>query len=148
MPKKLIGRQDIIDFPDLQLEDIDVKIDTGADTSALHCHCIKKIIKEDKKYVSFQVLDPKHPAYEKNVYTFPLHKTASIKSSNGQTEERYIIKTSAVIFGETYSINLSLTDRSKMKFPILIGRKFLKGKFIVDVEEKNLSHKEKEALEL
>lgn len=66
-----------------------------------------------------------------------------VKSSNGEAQERYVIKTRMVVFGRILKTTLSLTDRSEMKNPLLIGRKLLNGKFVVDVAEVNLSHKAK-----
>ena len=60
--------------------------------------------------------------------------TKHVKSSNGQIEERFFIDTDIILSGENYPIRLSITDRSSMKWPVLIGRKFLKQhKFLVDV---------------
>ena len=64
------------------------------------------------------------------------------KSSNGQTELRVFVKTKIIFFNKEHEIELSLTNRSEMKYPILVGRKFLKNKFLVDVSKKHLSNKE------
>jgi len=67
----------------------------------------------------------------------------SIKSSNGLYEERYVIESAIVLFGKTYPISLSLTNRSNMRYPILLGRQLLKKRFTVNVARKNLSYKRK-----
>ena len=54
-------------------------------------------------------------------------------------ERRKIVKTKAIFFGKTYKINLTLSTRDDMKFPVLIGRQFLKQKFLVDVDLENQS---------
>ena len=64
-----------------------------------------------------------------------------VKSSNGHVENRYKIKTDVVFFGKTYVINLTLSTRDDMKYPVLIGRQFLKKKFLVDVDLENQSFK-------
>ncbi len=63
----------------------------------------------------------------------PVHKIKKVKSSNGKTEERIFVKTIIELFGRRYKAELSLTDRKDMKFPMLIGRKYLQGRFLVDV---------------
>ncbi|GJM15567.1 MAG: ribosomal protein S6 modification protein [Thermodesulfobacteriota bacterium] len=141
--KKLIGRKDKVDFPKMRLYDIDAKIDTGAYTSAIHCHNIKISEKDNVKYVTFNLLDPSHPDFNEKRFRVPLHAKKRIKSSIGKSEERCIIKTSITLFGEKFEIELSLSDRSKMENPVLIGRKLLKKGFIVDVSKSDLSYKQK-----
>lgn len=137
MEKKIVGRREIISIVDLELNDLDAKVDTGADSNALHCDHIE--ISEDEQSVSFTLLDEVHEAYHGKRMTFPLYKIKKVKSSNGQLQLRPSIKVSIEFFGKKYKSVISLTDRSDMKFPMLIGRKFLSGRFLVDVEEENLS---------
>ncbi|WP_346882383.1 RimK/LysX family protein [uncultured Algibacter sp.] len=63
----------------------------------------------------------------------------NIKSSNGYKENRYKVKSEVIFFSKTYKINLTLSTRSDMRFPVLIGRPFLKRKFIVDVDIEHAS---------
>lgn len=136
--KITIGRIEKIDLPKLSLFNLDAKVDTGAYTSSLHCHDIKQFEKEGKDWVKFYVLDPNHPEYEETIFESPVHKVKRVRSSNGQIEERVIIKQKTHFSRFKRTIELSLTNRSEMKYPVLIGRKFLKGHFIVDVSKKNL----------
>lgn len=140
MSKKIIGRTDRADFPELGLQDIAIKIDTGAYTSSIHCD---KIIEEDGKLTCL-FMDIEHPFYDKKKFTFTDYEQVIVRSSNGIAQRRYAIKTTIKIFNKTYTISLSLNDRSDMKFPVLIGRKFLSGKFIVDPQLEDLSIKEEE----
>lgn len=142
-PKKIIGRNDKGDFPELKLEDIDLKIDTGAYTSAIHCHQIEQFHEEGEHFIEFSLLDPSHPQYATKKIRTKNFKQKKIRSSNGVMEKRFVIKTTITIFKKTYTINLSLSKRGKMRFPILIGRKFLVGKFMVDPSQTNLSYKNK-----
>ena len=70
---------------------------------------------------------------------FKEFNTIKVRSSNGIAQKRYEIKSTLKIFGKVYKISLSLSDRKEMKFPVLIGRKFLNGKFIVDPQLKDIS---------
>lgn len=141
--KQLIGRKDIADFPELELKDIAVKIDTGAYTSSIHCHHIEEKYINGQRAISFKLLDPKHQAYNHKQYTITRFKQKKIKSSTGNSQKRFIIYTSIVLFNKEYPIELSLSERSKMKYPILIGRKLLKNKFIIDPSKVNISYKQK-----
>lgn len=135
--KTLIGRTDIVDFPKLELFDIDIKVDSGANTSSFHCHSIQ----EENNVLKCQFLDPKHEKYHEKYFIFDEFTQKKIKSSNGIAENRYLIKTEIRIFNEIHSIELTLTERGSMKFPVLLGRKFLSKKFMVDTAKKNLSFK-------
>lgn len=137
--KPVIGRLEKIDLPDLTIRNLDAKIDTGAYTSSLHCHKIELFHSDGKPWVSFHVLDPKHPEYEEIEYKSPVHRIKNVKSSNGRAEERVIIEQQVFFNGENSRIQLSLTDRSEMKYPVLIGRRFIKNRFVVDVSKKYLS---------
>ncbi len=137
MDKKIIGRHEFISIIDLELFDLDAKVDTGADSNALHCDHID--IDEQNNTVSFTLLDEVHEAYHGKRMTFPLYKIKKVKSSNGQIQLRPSIKVSVDFFGKKYKSVISLTDRSDMKFPMLIGRRFLKDRFLVDVSQENLA---------
>ncbi len=139
MPKKVIGRIDKADFPTLDLFDIDIKIDTGAYTSSIHCH--KVIVIADELICIFY--DEDHPHYNGKEIKFKEYSTAKVKSSNGVVQKRYKVKTTIILFQKKYSITLTLSTRDDMKYPILIGRKFLTKKFIVDVKQKDISNNQK-----
>lgn len=141
MKKKVIGRLEIVDLPDWNIDEIEAKIDTGAYSSSLHCHNIEEYQKNDKKWVRFNLLDPDHPSYNERLFSLPILDIREVKSSNGQTELRVFIKTKISFFDFEHEIELSLTNRSEMKYPLLVGRKFLKNKFLVDVSKKHLSTK-------
>lgn len=136
---KVIGRLERIDFPEWNLFDIQAKIDTGAYTSSLHCHHITAQKKEGREMVKFNLLDPSHETYNDKLFELPVHRKKVVKSSNGYREERYIVTTKIKIFDQLLTAELSLTDRSEMRNPVLIGRKFINGRFLVDVSQKYLS---------
>jgi hypothetical protein len=135
--RRKIGRIDKADFPALDLTDIDIKIDTGAYTSSIHC----KNMKVEDNYLKCTFLDKTHPAYHKKEFAFDEYDVKVVKSSNGQTQARYRIVTEIELFGKKHPIYLTLSDREEMKYPVLIGRKFLLKRFVVDITKTNLSHK-------
>ena len=134
--KRIIGKREIISILDLDLFDLDVKIDTGADSNSLHCD---DIFIDDEKFVHFTLLDKVHPAYHGKKMKIPLYKLKKVKSSNGSVELRASIKVKISFFGKKYSTVISLTNRSDMKYPMLIGRKFLTNRFLVDVSQEYLT---------
>ena len=80
MPKKIIGRIDKADFPLLDLYDIDIKIDTGAYTSSIHCH---KVLVDDNDELICIFYDEGHPYYNGKEIRFKEYRFAKVKSSNG-----------------------------------------------------------------
>lgn len=140
--KKVIGRRELVSFPELDIDEIEAKIDTGAYTSAIHCSDIhEEVMPDGTKVIALDLLDPTHPQYNHKKLKFSEYNLREIKSSFGEVQERYVIRIKIKFFDETFEEEFSLSDRSDMKYPVLIGRKLLKGRFIVDVSRKNLAHK-------
>ncbi len=133
--KKIVGSKELISILDLELFDLDAKIDTGADSNAIHCD---DIFIDDDKMVHFTLLDEVHESYHGKKMMIPLYKVKKVKSSNGVIQYRPSIKVAVKFMGKKYVAVISLTDRSDMQFPMLIGRKFLSGKFLVDVSKEYL----------
>jgi len=134
--KKIVGNVEIISILDLELFDLDAKIDTGADSNALHCD---DIFVDENNNVHFRLVDDVHEAYHDKKIVMPLYKLKSVRSSNGELQLRPSIKVDVLFFGKKYKAVISLTNRSDMKYPMLIGRKFLSGKFLVDVSQEYLT---------
>ncbi|TXD46509.1 ATP-dependent zinc protease [Polaribacter sp. IC073] len=139
--KITIGRSDKADFPELSLYEIDLKVDSGAYTSSIHCSNISEITVDGASLIQFTLLDPEHPFYNNKEFTSKNYASKIVKSSNGISEKRFMIHTEIFIFNQTFPIYLTLSERKDMKFPILLGRKFLNKKFVIDTTMKNLSHK-------
>ena len=123
----IVGAFANVSFPEFGIENIMAKIDTGAYTGALHCSSINVQNVDGELVLYFLPLNGKVVIHkEEFIIKF-------VKSSNGKREKRYFISTPIRIQGGEYEIVLSLTDRSKMKSDVLIGRRFLKlHNFVVD----------------
>lgn len=120
--KTIIGSQEVVSFPEIGIESIDARIDTGATTSSLGV----KSIEENGNHVCCKMPN-------NQLICFHDYNKKVIKSSFGHTEERYVVRLLVNVHGRNVRTKFTLSDRSKMKFPVLIGRNLLKGKFIVDV---------------
>lgn len=141
--KRLIGRADKADFPQLMLNNIDVKVDTGAYSGSIHCEHIEQIEVEGKRKIRFRLLDKSHPEYNKKTFEYSNYRQKRVKNSFGVSEKRFVIETLIVLFGEAFLTEFTLSERGEMKYPVLIGRKLLNRNFIVDTARTNLSFKEK-----
>lgn len=135
--QRIIGRIEMVDLPELGMYNIMAKTDTGADTSVLHCEDFRVFEKDGHRYITCHIR-PHLDEDELLTLTFPVHRERKVKSSFGHTETRHIFITKIRLFDQLYSIKLSLRDRSAMSYPMLLGRNFISGKFLVDVSKKNL----------
>lgn len=126
---RIVGRSERITFPELNIC-LKAKVDTGAWRTALHVDSIK--IEGDS--LIFWI------GNEENVFIYNEYQTVVVRNSFGHIETRYSIFLKVKMGGKNYKILVSLTDRKNMKFPCLIGRRFLKRYgFIVDVRSKNIN---------
>lgn len=134
-PKATIGRKTSIDLIDLEMNGIVSKVDTGAYKNALHCSQVEVIKVGTRQYLSFRVLDPDHAQYQDKLITVKDFSKARVINSFGEAQYRYVIKTRVRVTGqkEVFEAEFTLADRSQMKVPVLLGRKFLRHRFIVDV---------------
>jgi hypothetical protein len=135
---RLIGRREFVDFPALNLKGVEAKIDTGAYTSSLHCIHIEEKNMEGTPTLFFTVALETANGFENKEYTFTDFSTKNIKNSFGEMEERYIIKTILKIGRKNIRASISLSNRWNMRYQVLIGRKPLQGKFLVDVKRIHL----------
>jgi hypothetical protein len=120
----IVGWRELFHFTDLGLVNVPAKIDTGAYSNVLHCDEIEEIN------------ETLHLKIGNNKYQFEKFKKISVKSSFGEEQERYAILTNVVLGNISYKLYVSLNNRDKMKYPLLIGRRFLqKFKYIVDVNK-------------
>ena len=135
----ILGRYDRVDLPLLGLKNIHAKVDTGAFTSSLHCHRAEVI----DGVLEFILLDEEHPEFTGMKFQFREFEERLIKNSFGEVERRFVIHTTLKIFNEEITTEFSLSNRGSLKFPILIGRKILRNRFLIDVTKKNLSYQAK-----
>ena len=134
-----LGRYDRVDLPELGLFDIHAKIDTGAYTSSLHCHHVDIV----DAILEFILLDQEHSEFTGTKLRFSEFALRDIKNSFGEIESRFVITTTLKIFNQEITTEFSLCNRGSLKFPILIGRKILRNRFLIDVTKKNLSFQQK-----
>ena len=135
--KEVIGRTVLVDLPRLGFTGIPAKTDTGAYYCSLHCHFINVKEEDGKKILCFNLLDPSHPEYQERTISYKRKFIEKqIKNSFGDTEMRYLIRTSVRIHGRRIRAWISLTNRGNMKYPMLLGSRLLRNKFVVDVSLK------------
>lgn len=130
----VIGRNELVDIVDHSIKDIPAKIDTGADSCAIWASNIK----ESKGILSFTLFGIGSVYYNGEAKTTDHYKTTSVKNSFGNSELRYTVWLPVRLNGKRYKVRFNLADRSGNHFPILLGKRFLNKKFLVDVSRNYL----------
>ena len=127
--KVTIGSFEHVDLPDLHIFDTIAKVDTGAFSGAVHCSRIEVLDRDGEKILSFTPSNHKDITIETAEFTVGM-----VRSSTGHQVRRYRIQTTIRIQGKDYPITIGLSDRSSMRYEILIGRRFLREyEMLVDV---------------
>jgi hypothetical protein len=135
-----LGRSDRVDLPGLGLTDIHAKIDTGAYNCSLHCSRAEIV----DGNLEFVLLDEEHPEFTGMKFVFKKFDRREIRNSFGEAELRYVIKTTIKIYDYLIRAEFSLSNRGNLKFPVLLGRKILRDRFLIDVTKKDLSFEHKQ----
>ena len=131
-PGTIIGWKEWIGLPDLGIPAVKAKIDTGARTSALHVFDLQEFVVEDRQMVRFSI----HPLQRrKDILRFceaPVLEKRRVKDSGGHIEKRYVIRTTAVMGAVSWPIDITLTNRDPMLFRMLLGRKAVENRFLLN----------------
>tara|TARA_Y100001970_G_scaffold234760_1_gene293346 strand:- start:367 stop:822 length:456 start_codon:yes stop_codon:yes gene_type:complete len=127
--KRVVGWREHAALPDLKIKQVIAKIDTGANVATIDAADIKFVTRKDVKYVKFTVKKRNNTVRKTSA---PLAGFKRIRSSNGDVERRPYIKTDILMDGITKNIELTLTDRGPMDYTMLIGRKALGRRWMVN----------------
>jgi hypothetical protein len=127
----IIGNYEYVELPDFGIKGVPAKIDTGAYRSAIWATNIK--VDSITKTVSFCLFGPSSLLYTGKRVTLPLERIGSIKSSSGHTEVRYIVKMGIKLGGKKLRGTFTLANRASHAYPVLVGRRLIYNKFLVDV---------------
>lgn len=133
-PKLKIGAVEFCDLPDMGIEKLEMRVDTGAATSSLHVDNIEEYSKGKKNFVSFDLHPDIHNVDKVVRTTVEILGTKKVKSSSADTEKRVVITTDIRLAGRQWPIKLTLTDRSEMTYMMLLGREAMEGRVLVDPE--------------
>jgi hypothetical protein len=127
-----VGWREWVALPELSIGRIKAKIDTSANTSAIHAIHLLRFTEDGRDRVAFEV----HPLQRRTDVTLAcvadVWDERVVTSSSGHREKRLVVKTQLSIAGRSWPIELTLANRDTMGFRMLIGRTAMRGRLLVD----------------
>src|SRR6478609_6960201 len=130
---RIIGVAEYVDLPDWGVHGLSARVDTGAQTSALHVENVRLL---SGSRVSFEVrLRRDDPTARVSVET-KVSRCAPVRASSGQSQSRVFVKAHVRLGGQEQRIEIGLVDRRHMLYRMLLGRSALRGHFLVDVTKR------------
>jgi hypothetical protein len=129
---QIIGWREWIQLPQLGIEHIKAKIDTGARTSALHTFDLEAYHDKGVRMVHFKVHPVQHQLEPVVECHCPVLDERSVTDSGGHKEHRFVISTEARLGDMRWDIEMTLTNRDTMRFRMLLGRTAMAGRFLVN----------------
>ena len=128
----IIGWREWVGLPELGIARIKAKVDTGARTSALHAFALNPFIENGKKKIRFDIHPIQHDNNNIITCVADIVDRRMVTDSGGHGEERYVIHTPMMIAGQSWLIEITLTERENMLFRMLLGRSALRKRFVVN----------------
>lgn len=130
--KLIVGSLEMCSLPELGIEELEVRVDTGAKTSSLHVDNLRKVKRRGKPWAKFDI--------QPNVFSVDsaisceaeITDVRRIKSSNGVSEKRYVIVTEMRLGDVGWPVEITLTNRSDMNYLMLLGRQGMSNRLLVD----------------
>jgi len=127
-----LGWRERLALPDLGIQSLKAKLDTGARSSALHVEELETFERDGATWLRFVVRTGRGHHRVGRQCEAPAHDRRVVTDTGGRRTERWFIRTSLVLAGRSFSVDVNLTDRTHMLFPMLLGRTALHGRFAVD----------------
>lgn len=136
--KQKIGWKEWVALPELNIREIKAKVDTGACTSALHAEILSIIEYQGEQYIRFKVYHDQSDKIAPKICKAKLVANRFVTSSSGHREKRYVIVTTVIVGKLSFITEITLTDRSPLRFRMLLGRLALRKHFIIDPAKTHL----------
>ncbi|UTZ28292.1 ATP-dependent zinc protease [Vibrio campbellii] len=136
--KMIIGNAEAICLPELGITHLEARIDTGAQTSSLHVDNLESTEQDGQSYVEFDLHPDVYHLEQVVRCKAPLKANRKVKSSNGTFEHRCVITTMLRMGDQEWPIDITLTNREKMTYMMLLGRQGMTDKVLVDPSQSHL----------
>ncbi|MDR3491099.1 MAG: ATP-dependent zinc protease [Gammaproteobacteria bacterium] len=136
-----IGWREWVSLPELGIDKIKAKVDTGARTSALHAFALRPFKEGGQNRVQFDIHPLQHDTSKIITCEAEVIDLRWVTDSGGHREERYVIRTPLIIGGTSWPIEITLTERDTMLFRMLLGRSAIRKHFMVNPARSFISTK-------
>lgn len=133
MKKKIIGWKEWVSLPEFGGARIKAKIDTGARSSSLHVFDLEVYGQDGNEYAEFDIR-PDKPGGNALRCRTRVEGYRKVKSSNGLIEHRPVVVTQLELFKDSWPIEVTLTNRTGMRYQMLLGRRSIRDRFYVDAD--------------
>lgn len=127
-----VGWREWVMFPELGIDRLKAKIDTGARTSALHAFAVIPFKRDGEQWVKFGIHPQQRSVKQEMWCESPVIDRRSVSDSGGNRGPRWVISTRLEIGGHAWSIEMTLAARDTMRFRMLLGRSAMSGRLLVD----------------
>lgn len=131
--KQVIGRRVKVTILRLGIKGVFAKVDSGAFRSAIHCSSVREVSKDGKKYLKV-VFDKHDKLHSTQPVILEKYHKVKVRNTSGIDQIRFAVITPVIIKGKNLETIFTFADRQAMTWPILLGRKVLKGNFVIDVD--------------
>ena len=128
----IAGWREWVSLPDLGVEWVKAKLDTGARSSAIHAFDLTELEREGRSWVRFSIHPWQRSTDDIVEVELPVHDRRTIRSSTGHEQERYVVLMDVRLLDRTIPVEMTLSRRDEMGFRLLIGREALRQGFLVD----------------
>lgn len=130
--RRVLGWREWVRLPELGVDRIKVKVDTGARSSSLHAYDVERVERDGETHLRFGI----HPVQRDDSVVVeaevPLHEERKVRPSTGRQAVRPVIVTDLEVAGRRFPVEITLANRDRMGFRMLLGREALAGRFLVD----------------
>lgn len=130
--KIIIGEAEYVYIPSSKIK-LKARIDTGATTTSIHALDIKEFERDGQKWVKFKLIDENKQEIQR---ALPIQRVTTIKRHAAKSLKRYVVQLRLNLGESSQLVDVTLANRSDFTYPLLIGRNFLNGIFVVDVSKK------------
>lgn len=130
--REIIGWREWLSLPELGIDKIKAKVDTGARTSALHAFSLNPFKENGKNRIRFDIHPLQHNTDKIVTCVADIIDVRWVSDSGGHREERFVICTPVIIGGQSWPIEITLTERDSMLFRMLLGRSAIRKRFMIN----------------
>ncbi len=130
-PNMIIGACEWVALPELGIDRLRARVDTGARSCALHALNIRPFQRDGQDWVAFRIHTDHPKSASDQDCECRLNGTRIVRSTSGEAEQRFSIRTSIVIGHSRWRVNITLTNRERMRYRMLLGRTAMENHALV-----------------